>query len=75
MIDLGRIMTIKAIAFRSMTSITNITFDYGIKPGEALLPVEKSARNNPVKGEYLVSGTINDNIKCDIKYYNLRTQS
>ena len=55
LIDLGRIMTIKAIAFRSMTNITKITFDYGIKAGETLIDVEKSARNKPEKRQYRVS--------------------
>ena len=62
-IDLGRIMTIKGIAFRSMTNITKITFDYGIKPGETLIDVDKSLREKNEKLEYRVSGMNNDIIK------------
>jgi len=45
LIDLDRIMTIKGIAFRSMTPISKITFDYGIKPGSPLMFVGKSVRD------------------------------
>ena len=55
LIDLGRIMTIRGIAFRSMTNITKITFEYGIKPGETLIDVEKSARSIVEKRKYRVS--------------------